>query len=144
MNPQTQPLLYQTIYVSSSSDLIDEAGLERMLRTIRTKNAQIGAKGILLYADGNIIQVLEGEKALIQDLMSKITTDPRHKGVIVLLNEAIEERQFPDWSMGYKKLSGSEAAGFSGFLNSTAANEEIQLMAGRARSLLVRFRSSVG
>ena len=143
MNPPTQPSLYQTVYVSSASDLIDEAGLERMLQTIRTKKAQIGVTGILLYADGNIIQVLEGEKALIQDLMLKITTDPRHKGVIVLLNEDIEERHFPDWSMGYRKLSGSEAEGFSGFLNTTTASEEVQLMAGRARSLLVRFRSSM-
>ncbi len=144
MNTQNGAPIYQTVYVSSANGLIDEPGLEQMLSNIRAKNAKLQVTGILLYADGNIMQVLEGERALIEELMQKIMTDSRHKGVIVLLEESIEQRQFADWSMAYRNLSNTDADGFSDFLAPTASADEAQLRASRAKSLLVRFRNSMG
>jgi hypothetical protein len=143
MNTQASAPIFQTVYVSSASNLIDEPSLERMLSDFRAKNAKLQVTGILLYSDGNIMQVLEGERASIEELMQKISTDSRHKGVIVLLQESIEQRQFADWSMAYKRLTNAEADGFSGFLASASSEDEAQLRASRAKSLLVRFRNSM-
>jgi hypothetical protein len=144
MNTQAHSPFFQTVYVSSASELIDEASLQRLLIDWRPKNAALGVTGMMLYSDGNIIQVLEGEKAKVEGLMLKITSDPRHRGVIVLIQEAVEERHFADWSMGYKGLSAEEADGCSDFFKGTCSNDEAQLQAGRAKSLLLRFRNSMG
>ena len=143
MTAQSQGPFFQTVYISSARELMDDSSLDKMLADIRVKNAALGVTGILLYVDGNIMQVLEGEQALIDELMQKITIDPRHKGVIVLLREAIHERQFGDWSMAYRSLSNEEAEGFSNFFNKSSSKDEELLQASRVKSLLVRFRDSM-
>ncbi len=139
----SQSPAFQIVYVSSASDLLDEPSLKRMLSDIRAKNAAQNITGILLYADGNIMQVLEGEQTLVEQLMQAIISDPRHKGVIVLLRQPIPQRQFAQWSMAYKDVSDEPALGFSNFLQTPCSEHEFQLQAGRAKSLLLQFRSSM-
>lgn len=52
-----------------------------------------------------MIQVLEGEEADVRERYETIEHDHRHHRAIVLLEEHIEQRAFPDWSMGFKRLS---------------------------------------
>jgi hypothetical protein len=143
MNAQANSPVFQTVYVSSASALIDEASLQRLLVDWRPKNASLGITGMMLYSEGNIIQVLEGEKSKVEELMFTIASDPRHRGVIVLIQETVEERHFADWSMGFKGVSGEEAEGLSDFFKSTHSEDEAKLRAGRAKTLLLRFKSSM-
>jgi predicted sulfurtransferase len=143
MNSLAKTTVFQTVYVSSASELIGEPTLELLLSDSRAKNVEKQVTGILLYANGNIMQVLEGEQMLIEELMLKIARDPRPKGVIVLLQEAIEERQFAKWSMAYKRLITAEADGVSNFLSKSPSNDEAQIKASLAKSLLVRFKNSM-
>jgi hypothetical protein len=99
--------LFQMFYVSTMLDqgtaafpAIHEASVRNNLRRKVT--------GMLLYAEGGILQVLEGEKADVLETFNAIEHDPRHHGIIVLLEEAISERQFPAWSMGFKHLTATE------------------------------------
>lgn len=54
----------------------------------------------LIYKDGNFIQVLEGEEPVVRKLFEKIWRDARHKLVSIIHAGSLDERQFPDWSMG--------------------------------------------
>ena len=58
---------------------------------------------LLLYADGNVMQVLEGEKAVVLELFQTIKLDKRHSGIFVLVEQEIAARQFASWSMGFKR-----------------------------------------
>ncbi len=64
--------------------------------------------GILLYFNGNIIQVLEGVEERVKALYEVIRRDPQHTQVIKLYSYPIEQRSFSDWSMGYKTVSALE------------------------------------
>ena len=70
---------------------------------------------MLLYSDGNFIQVLEGDQILIDALYNKILMDDRHSGKLKLMEGTLEKRNFPDWSMGFKSLSPEEYLEISGY-----------------------------
>jgi len=79
----------------------------------------------LLYSDGNIIQVLEGEQEIVQDIYKKISKDSRHHSIIRLKEGELAERNFPDWSMGFKTISSkafSEIVGFKDLRNQSFEN----------------------
>lgn len=106
-------------YVSSATELLDADTLVRLLETSRPRNHERGLSGVLLYRDGNIIQVLEGPDEEVERTFADIERDPRHRGVIVLLRDRIEQRAFPDWSMGFRDVSGVDLEredGFTDFL----------------------------
>jgi hypothetical protein len=71
-----------------------------MLATIRPKNETLCLTGMLLYSGGNIIQTLDGPDEAVDTTFASIVRDPRHRGVFTLLRERIDERAFPDWTMG--------------------------------------------
>lgn len=45
---------------------------------------------MLLYKDGNFMQLLEGEKEAVLRLHKNIIVDPRHKGFLTLLQGETE------------------------------------------------------
>ena len=115
--------MYSLTYVSSATGLLDEAALGEMLREIRPKNEALGLTGLLLYSNGNIIQVLEGPQDAVELTFRTIEADPRHRGVLVLLREQIESRAFSDWSMGFHAVSAEDLAsvpGYNGFIRQPA------------------------
>ena len=96
--------LTQIVYVSSAKASFGKPEVLELLRTSRLNNERAGLTGILLYKDGNFLQVLEGEGAAVQALFEKISADPRHGGVLRLLKSEIAAREFPDWSMAFRDL----------------------------------------
>jgi len=109
--------MYYIIYLSTATELFEEQELEEILKTSRRNNSENDVTGILLYLDGSIIQVLEGEESTVKELYQKILLDRRHTGAIKLKEGTLEKRNFPDWSMGYQKLSHSEVKNLIGQKN---------------------------
>jgi len=113
--------MYSLIYASSAVQPFTPAELQNLLQVSRRNNELCDVTGMLLYKDGNFMQVLEGERAAVTAVQQKIATDPRHHGIIVLLSRDTPERQFPSWSMAFRDLdrhSGSRTlAGYDEFLN---------------------------
>ena len=91
-------------YVSSATTLFTPEELGELLTRSRTKNAAAGITGMLLYKDGNFLQVLEGEEESVIELKTRIARDPRHHGMIVMLQQAVGAREFGDWSMAFVDL----------------------------------------
>jgi hypothetical protein len=71
---------YTIAYISRSSPQMRETEL---LDNSDNSNNDLGIKGILLFNEGNFLQVLEGEERVVNNLYEKIARDDRH---ILLLN----------------------------------------------------------
>ena len=109
--------MYQYVYVSSETNRFTDDQLTELLKVSRRKNSACDVTGLLLYVSGNFIQLLEGEKEHVLATRTRIEADPRHRGMNTLLEGACEKRDFQDWSMGFKKVDGSDKLpGSSDFL----------------------------
>lgn len=102
-------------YVSSAKDLMSVSQLAQLLERVREKNEKLGLTGMLLYSGGNIIQVLEGPEHAVREVFAAITTDRRHTDVVTLWEEEIDDRAFPDWSMGFRDVGDHGLADMDGF-----------------------------
>jgi hypothetical protein len=138
--------LTQIVYVSSAKTSFGKPEVLELLRTSRLNNERAGLTGILLYKDGNFLQVLEGEGSAVQALFEKICADPRHGGVFTLLKSEIAAREFPDWSMAFRDLRDEALAqepAFNEFLNLSLDDPAIVTDPSRARKLLAVFHTSM-
>ncbi len=87
------------------SDL-PEVELERILAGARKKNLELGITGVLLFHNGEFVQLLEGPReAVLHVYHDIIVRDRRHRGLTIGWEGAIEQRRFRDWSMGYRPLA---------------------------------------
>ena len=91
----------RVIYLSSATKPISDEEISLLLTVSRKRNLENNITGLLLYADGNFIQIIEGNELDVNLLFDKIQKDSRHKNVITVVNEKIKKRSFSDWSMGY-------------------------------------------
>jgi len=138
--------LFFLVYVSSAVRPFSRGDLEDLLATSRGNNAGLGITGMLLYKDGNFMQVLEGEEGAVRALYDKIGNDPRHRGEITLREGFTEERQFPDWSMGFRDLESQEIRklpGYNEFLNTPLTGREFFKDPTRAQKLLLTFKKTM-
>ena len=94
-------MLKQLVYVSSAVHPLSDEELLQILRVSRRNNKAVGITGALLHWDGNIMHVLEGPTDVVDAVYARVRRDPRHHGVITLLEKAVEERCFADWSIGF-------------------------------------------
>ena len=136
--------MIQLAYVSSTKGLLTADEIAKILVGSREKNRKLGITGMLLYKGGNVLQVLEGEKEEVVALFEVIRKDERHGGVIKLYQKNIEERDFPEWTMGFHDLNAEGARrleGFSEFLDSSFDMHAIKPSA--AAKLLHCFKSGV-
>ena len=134
------------IYVSSAVVPFSPEELRMLLATSRHNNAQLGVTGMLLYKDGNFMQAIEGKEAVIRQLHRKIRLNPRHEGLITLLEKPIERRQFSDWSMGFKNPrdpSVHALPGYSNFLNVPLTSAEFASHPTQAQKLLLTFKDKM-
>lgn len=102
------PRLHTIVYVSHAEGKVSDAELERILDVSRRNNARDGISGALLHRDGSFMQCLEGDESLVRAAYERISRDKRHAGVMVLMDESIEERAFPSWSMAHLQPTESE------------------------------------
>jgi len=105
------------IYMSTSVNLMSDAELKSLLRQSQQNNTDKGLSGMLLYSEGTFVQVLEGERELLENTYVKIVGDPRHKGIIKIAGGEIAERVFPHWAMGFKTLSTQQFSKFDAYIH---------------------------
>ncbi len=130
----------QSVYVSSAAFDLSQDDIQGILVQSRLKNEESGLSGMLLFHDGNFIQVLEGERGRVAATLARIGRDPRHRGMIHMLDRPIEKREFGDWRMGF--ISSDEIVreheAFSDFM--MAVSEPAGEGIGYALRLLQNFK----
>jgi hypothetical protein len=110
--------LVSLVYSSSATRPFDERELAELLAVSRARNGASDITGMLLYRRGEFVQILEGPRSDVEELMEKIGRDPRHHDVRVLIEEPLHERRFAEWTMGYQSLVAADPAMASGYRDS--------------------------
>ena len=90
------------------------------------------------------MQFLEGPREAVLGLLTKIKTDPRQHGMIIVMQEEHAEREFDHWSMGFKKLDSEtslEVPGYSEFLDLPLTSEQFLENPSKALKLLLKFKT---
>ncbi len=99
--------LIHVIFVSTVVPDIQEHDILKFLKQARTANRKYDVSGMLLYVGGRFVQLLEGEPGMVDAVSSTIFRDKRNMRPI--LREAVLEREFPDWTMGFATVDAVEA-----------------------------------
>lgn len=81
----------------------------------KKSNAKLNITGILLYIDGDFLQVLEGKKNIVLNLFELIKIDKRHKSMIIVFNNEVDKLEFPNWSMAFSATDYNEIKKIQGF-----------------------------
>lgn len=137
--------MYHIIYISTASHLMEQAELLALLAKAREFNQSRGITGLLLYKDGYFVQILEGARDCLKGLLDKIRNDSRHYGVVTISEGEIPHREFSEWAMGFRELSGSNLAfvpGFTAYMNDPAEVAPKLTQSMRHRELIEMFRAS--
>lgn len=112
-------MLIQSVYTSAAMQPMPKSKLYKILVDSRVNNKLADVTGLLVYVDGNFLQVLEGEQEVVTALLEKISKDRRHKDVKVVYKTSIENRTFNSWQMAYISPSPRELATWAGLKNTT-------------------------
>jgi hypothetical protein len=134
--------LTHLIYVSSAIQEQSDADLDAILASAVRNNSKNDITGMLLYAGGNFLQVIEGEKEAIDKTFSFIEKDSRHHGIIVIERGEIQQRSFIQWNMGFYRLTEIDAAqrpGYAPFFQHGFDAAQIGARPGLALEILLSF-----
>jgi hypothetical protein len=115
-------LLHRIIYLSRAADNLSIDEVKQLWIKAKSNNKKINVTGILLYIDGDFLQILEGEKEIVENLFELIKIDKRHKSIIIVYNNTIEKSEFPNWSMAFSSTDYKEIQKLQGFENITRKN----------------------
>lgn len=96
--------MHHIVYTSTANVFLNEEEMRRALCYWRTKNARLGITGVLLYSEGQIMQVLEGEAEAVHALYANIAADVRHRSVTKLADGPVLGRTFADWSIRFRTV----------------------------------------
>ncbi len=137
--------IYFHIYTSTAAANFSPDDLVQLLTKAREKNSQVGVTGLLVHKDGRFMQLLEGPREAVEKVWARIQADSRHAKLTVLLDGFTKERQFSEWSMGFRDLNSAEARsihGYSDFLNTPLDGTEFKTSPSRGQRLLLSFKKS--
>jgi hypothetical protein len=138
--------LFRMAYVSGAAVRFNQMMLFDLLEQAGERNVKAGITGMLLYKDGQFMQILEGPESAVKATFDRISRDPRHHGIIVLLKEKADERHFPDWSMAFRDLDlpvNQKVPGYSEFLNTPLNGKEFSEKPTRCEKLLLLFKKNI-
>ena len=135
--------MFYLAYVSTARELLNQEELARLLATCERNNTAAGVSGALVYAGGSFLQVLEGDEVTVRALFGRIRRDSRHHDIILLDEGDEDEREFGEWSMAFRDLTGQMAGtpGFEELMNilpseSAGGAGRLQRLVGSARQQL--------
>jgi hypothetical protein len=103
-------MVFQLIYTCALHSGVNCKDLEKIAADSRFQNLKNEITGILLCKDGSILQVLEGEREIVKNLYARIIQDTRVMNPLVLIQRRVADREFPNWSMGYRNANRTEFA----------------------------------
>jgi hypothetical protein len=77
--------MLRVTYLSRESKPLTSKALVDLLEQCKHNNPSLGVTGMLLYANGTFLQMLEGETNTVETLLEKIARDRRHRDFQVML-----------------------------------------------------------
>ncbi|OGX90715.1 BLUF domain-containing protein [Hymenobacter coccineus] len=114
--------MHYLVYTSTANFPLTIADLRRLLGPWRANNARAQVTGVLLYSEGQILQVLEGEADALHALFAIIAADARHRNVTKLADGRAQGRAFAEWSMQFRTVDPQDFAQFVQQMNTAAGH----------------------
>ncbi len=81
-------------YVSSANPNLSKEDVADLLEQVNNFNNSHDITGVLLYAETNFFQLIEGDEDEIKNLYSHIENDSRHSNIIKFVDKPIERPAF--------------------------------------------------
>ena len=144
MSKTNSDRLFHLGYVSTETGDLGSSGMVGLLTEARRINTSRDITGLLLHRDRSFYQVLEGEEEVVRQTFDSIEKDERHTAIDVLFEGEVDEREFPDWQMGFLNLDGVKIEtlqGYSDFLSREDNAKDFLENLSRGKRLALMFRS---
>jgi hypothetical protein len=121
--------LLSIIYVSSAVSPFSDVELESLLVDARAFNKAKAITGVLLYADGNFMQCLEGPVDSVLRAYDRIKASHRHKDLIEFNRATIDARSFDSWEMGLLRPTKTEFISISNAVSLASPKDHSSVIA---------------
>ncbi len=108
-------MLTRLIYASEPTEALTPTIVQSIVGRARAHNQRQHLSGLLAFDSRCFLQVLEGERAPLNALYSRIAADPRHRRLELLEVVPVHERRFGRWSMGFAAADAAHAELFLRF-----------------------------
>ena len=144
MSKTNSDRLFHLGYVSTETGDLGSSGMVELLTEARRINTSRDITGLLLHRDRSFYQVLEGAEDVVRQTFDSIEKDERHTAIDVLFEGDVDEREFPDWQMGFLNLDGVDIEtlqGYSDFLSREDNARDFLENLSRGKRLALMFRS---
>ncbi|RZS91995.1 BLUF domain-containing protein [Aquimarina brevivitae] len=92
-------------YVSTVNPFLTQKELQQLFSFVTNTNKKLGITGVLIHAEGNFFQIIEGETTTIHSLFERIQQDTRHYDIITILNKPIYNSSFDDYECSFTVIS---------------------------------------
>ena len=94
-------MVFQLTYSSVAKPEITITDIEEIITQAKQYNTAHDITGCLIYNKGYFLQILEGEKQLVMNLINSIKLDDRHDHFTILSEGQTNTRTFKEWAMAY-------------------------------------------
>ena len=101
-------IIYRSTSTSGSGRAADD--IPGILRQAVAHNGLDGITGLLYTEEGAFLQAIEGPPDSMSDLLARLYDDDRHHALEILVDRAIERREFGDWTMIHRERRESTDA----------------------------------
>lgn len=101
-------IIYRSTSTSGSGRAADD--IPGILRQAVAHNGVDGITGLLYTEEGAFLQAIEGPPDSMSDLLARLYDDDRHHALEILVDRAIERREFGDWTMIHRERRESTDA----------------------------------
>lgn len=115
-------IVYTSKYVGNREE-VDKA-LSDITEIAKINNIEFSITGLLFFHVDRFVQIIEGKKLSLEGLMEILEKDDRHKEIMRLIDEPIEERSYSDWNMDSFNLSDSDKLCSNELLNISRVYKE--------------------
>ena len=96
--------MFELVYNYIANLNLTAEDINNILNTSRDFNSKNSITGCLLYHNNQFLQILEGDKKVVQDLYLSIKRDKRHSNVNLLSEGGKKERMFTGWNMAFQEF----------------------------------------
>ena len=80
---------------------------EELETSSREWNARNDVTGFLIFNGNHFLQLIEGPETVIDELVERVRSDPRHTGFAIRDRQKIERRSFPSWPLEVVRVKAS-------------------------------------
>ena len=103
--------LVRLMYFSAATERVDLETVAEILEVAHQRNAAQEVTGMLCADRRWFLQCLEGGRNEVTETYQRIVNDARHRHLVVLCYEEIDERLFGSWHMGFVGLTEATRRG---------------------------------